>query len=199
MSYAAVSPRVLADTYRLSKLHDLAVVLSATAFISLMAQVAIPLPFTPVPLTGQTLAVLLTAAAVGLWRATTSTSLYLALALAGAPVLAPQSDGTHITGTAVFGMASFGYVVGFIVAGVVVGALAERGFTRNALRTALAMVIGNLVIYSIGVPVLMMATGADFATAISWGVTPFVVGDVIKVIIAAGLLPSAWKLASLKK
>ena len=199
MSYAAVSPRVLADTYRLSKLHDLAVVLSATAFISLMAQVAIPLPFTPVPLTGQTLAVLLTAAAVGLWRATTSTSLYLALALAGAPVLAPQADGTHITGTAVFGMASFGYVIGFIVAGVVVGALAERGFTRNAIRTALAMVIGNLVIYSIGVPVLMMATGADFATAISWGVTPFVVGDVIKVIIAAGLLPSAWKLASLKK
>ena len=134
MSYAAVSPRVLADTYRLSKLHDLAVVLSATAFISLMAQVAIPLPFTPVPLTGQTLAVLLTAAAVGLWRATTSTSLYLALALAGAPVLAPQADGTHITGTAVFGMASFGYVVGFIVAGVVVGALAERGFTASASR-----------------------------------------------------------------
>ena len=93
-------------------------------------------------------------------------------------------------------MASLGYVVGFIVAGAIVGKLAERGFSKTPARTALAMVLGNLVIYSIGLPVLQSVTGADFATAMSWGVTPFLVGDLLKVVIAAGLLPAAWRIAN---
>ncbi|MEY4347894.1 MAG: hypothetical protein RIS43_313 [Actinomycetota bacterium] len=196
MAIAATTPHVLGDTFRISKVHDLALVAMGTFFISVMAQVSIPLPFTPVPLTGQTLAVLLTAGALGAWRSMASTALYLALAIAGAPVLAAQTDGSHVTGTAVLSMASFGYVLGFIVASALVGKLAERGFTRTPLRTAVAMALGNLVIYSIGVPVLQSVTGADFATAISWGVTPFVVGDILKIVIAAGLLPSAWRLTS---
>jgi biotin transport system substrate-specific component len=196
MSYAATSPRVLGDTFRISQVHDIVLVASATLFIAVMAQVSIPLPFTPVPLTGQTLAVLLSAAALGAWRAVASTSLYLALALVGLPVLAPKADGSHVTGTAVFSMASLGYVLGFIVAGAIVGNLAERGFSKTPARTALAMVLGNLVIYSIGLPVLQSVTGADFATAMSWGVTPFLAGDLLKVVIAAGLLPAAWRIAN---
>ncbi|MEY4322353.1 MAG: hypothetical protein RL410_134 [Actinomycetota bacterium] len=196
MAIAATSPHVLGDTFRISKVHDLTLVAVGTLFISIMAQVSIPLPFTPVPLTGQTLAVLLTAGALGAWRSVASTALYLALALAGAPVLAAQADGSHITGTAVLNMASLGYVLGFIAASAVVGKLAERGFTRTPLRTALAMVLGNLVIYSVGVPVLQAVTGADLATAMSWGVTPFIIGDILKIVIAAGLLPSAWRITS---
>ena len=196
MSFAATSPRVLGDTFRVSKVHDITLIATATLFIAVMAQVSIPLPFTPVPLTGQTLAVLLTGASLGAWRAVASTSLYLALALTGLPVLAPQADGSHITGTAVFNMPSLGYVVGFIVAGAIVGKLAERGFSKTPVRTALAMIIGNLAIYSIGLPVLQAVTGADFATALSWGVTPFIIGDILKVVIAAGLLPAAWRIAN---
>ena len=196
MSFAATAPRVLGDTFRVSKVHDITLIATATLFIAVMAQVSIPLPFTPVPLTGQTLAVLLTGASLGAWRAVASTSLYLALALTGLPVLAPQADGSHITGTAVLNMPSLGYVVGFIVAGAIVGKLAERGFSKTPVRTALAMIIGNLAIYSIGLPVLQAVTGADFATALSWGVTPFIIGDILKVVIAAGLLPAAWRIAN---
>lgn len=196
MSFAATSPRVLGDTFRVSKVHDITLIASATLFIAILAQVSIPLPFTPVPLTGQTLAVLLTGASLGAWRAVASTSLYLALALTGLPVLAPQADGSHVTGAAVLSMPSLGYVIGFIAAGAIVGKLAEQGFSKTPLRTAAAMIIGNLVIYSFGLPILQAVTGADFATALSWGVTPFIIGDILKVVIAAGLLPAAWRFAN---
>jgi biotin transport system substrate-specific component len=172
--------------------RDFVVVLGAVGFIGAMAQISIPLPFTPVPLTGQTFAVLLSVAAIGAWRGIASTALYLAAAVAGAPVLAPQADGSHVTGLSVFGLSSIGYILGFIVAAMVVGRLAERGFTRTPLRTAFAMVGGNLAIYAIGVPVLQASTGADWSTAFAWGLTPFLIGDALKIVIAAGLLPATW-------
>jgi biotin transport system substrate-specific component len=170
--------------------------LTGTAFISVLAQVSIPLPFTPVPLTGQTLAVLLTAGALGTWRSMSSSILYLGLAVAGLPVLAPQPDGTHVIGTQVFQMASFGYVVGFIVASFAVGKLSERGLSKSILGTTFTMLIGNVVIYTAGLINLKNVTGADWSQVFAWGLTPFLIGDLIKVVIAANLLPATWKLVN---
>ena len=192
MSYATPAPRILVENITSAWVRDFVAVIGAVGFIAVMAQIAIPLPFTPVPLTGQTLAVLLSTAALGAWRGIAATSIYLVAALAGAPVLAPQADGSHITGINVFGMASFGYVLGFIVAAVVVGRMAERGFTRTPAMTALTMFVGSLAIYAVGLPVLQAATGADWSTAIAWGLTPFLIGDALKILIAAGLFPAAW-------
>jgi biotin transport system substrate-specific component len=194
MSISTVSPRVLVETVSLTWVRNAVAVLTGTAFISVLAQVSIPLPFTPVPLTGQTLAVLLTAGALGTWRSMSSSILYLGLAVAGLPVLAPQPDGTHVIGTQVFQMASFGYVVGFIVASFVVGKLSERGLSKSILGTTFTMLIGNVVIYTAGLINLKNVTGADWSQVFSWGLTPFLIGDLIKVVIAANLLPATWKL-----
>jgi biotin transport system substrate-specific component len=196
MSISTVSPRVLVETVSLTWVRNAVAVLTGTAFISVLAQVSIPLPFTPVPLTGQTLAVLLTAGALGTWRSMSSSILYLGLALAGLPVLAPQPDGTHVIGTQVFQMASFGYVVGFIVASFVVGKLSERGLSKSILGTTFTMLIGNVVIYTAGLINLKNVTGADWSQVFSWGLTPFLIGDLIKVVIAANLLPATWKLVN---
>ena len=89
---------------------------------------------------------------------------------------------------------SFGYVVGFVLAAAVVGALAERGATRTPLRTGAVMVLGNVLIYAIGVTWLKLALGVSWATACTLGVTPFLVGDALKIAVAAGLFPTAWRL-----
>lgn len=189
----ATASRVLSADLRGTWVRDAALVTGGALFIAASAQVAIPLPFTPVPLTGQTLAVLLTGAALGSSLGLASSALYFALALVGLPVLAPTAEGTHISGSAVLAMPSLGYVVGFLAASYLVGRLAERGFTRTPLRTALAMVAGNVVIYVFGVAWLQHALGASWSNAIAWGATPFLTGDAIKVAIAAALLPAAWK------
>jgi biotin transport system substrate-specific component len=195
MSISAASPRVLVETVSLTWIRNAVAVLTGTAFISAMAQVSIPLPFTPVPLTGQTLAVLLTAGALGTWRSISSSILYLGLAVAGLPVLAPQTDGSHVVGTQVFQMASFGYVVGFILASFVVGKLSERGLSKSITGTTITMLIGNVVIYTAGLINLKNITGADWSQVFAWGLTPFMIGDLVKVVIAANLLPASWKLA----
>jgi biotin transport system substrate-specific component len=93
-----------------------------------------------------------------------------------------------------FGGATFGYVVGFVLAAGLVGWLAQRGADRHVLKTALMMVLGNVVIYAVGVPWLVQATGMDLATALDKGVVPFLLGDGLKVLAAAGLLPATWAL-----
>jgi len=187
------APRVLAAPLRGTWVRDAALVSGAALFIAASAQVSIPLPFTPVPLTGQTLAVLLTGAALGSSLGLASTALYFALALVGAPVLAPAADGSHTAGSAVLSTPLLGYIVGFMAASFIVGRLAERGFTRTPLRTAVAMVAGNAAIYALGVAWLQHALGTGWSSAIALGMTPFLIGDAIKVAIAAGLLPTAWK------
>ena len=146
----------------------------------------IPLSFTPVPLTLGTFAVLLTGAALGPVRGALSIGIYMVAGMAGMPWFAGQSSG--------WGFPSFGYIIGFVLAGALVGWLASRGGDRTPLRTAGTMVLGNLVIYLVGVPYLMGATGMDLATGIEKGVVPFLIGDGIKIVIAAGLLPGAWKI-----
>lgn len=189
----AATTAVLTTGLRGTRVRDLALVLGGTVFIAASAQIAIPLPFSPVPLTGQTLAVLLTGASLGARLATSSTALYLAAALAGLPVLAPTETGGHLTGADVLRMPTLGYVIGFVLAAFIVGRLAERGYTRSAARTVLAMLVGNTVIYALGLLWLHRALSATWADTISWGLTPFLLGDTVKVFIAAGLLPTAWR------
>ncbi len=188
MSLATPAPGVIADVFGRTAVRNAVLVLTGAAFVGLAAQVAIPLPFTPVPLTGQTFAVLLTAAALGTWRGIASMALYAIAGLAGVPWFAGGSSAFN--GGAL--VVSFGYVVGFIAAAALVGWLAQRGATRTALRTAGLMVLGNAVIYTFGALWLAAAIGVSLTQAISLGVTPFLLGDALKVALAAGLFPLAW-------
>ena len=186
MSMSLTAPRVLGDVIPGGLVRDALLVVGGAAFTALAAQVSIPLPFTPVPVTLQTFAVLLTGAALGTIRGTLSMLLYLMVGVLGAPVFSNHSSG--------WGGASFGYVIGFVLAAAVVGRLAERGATRGIVRTAGVMVIGNLVIYAVGVPWLMAVAHLSFPRALALGVVPFLLGDAIKVAVAAGLFPATWRL-----
>jgi biotin transport system substrate-specific component len=186
---AAVSarPGVLADLLPGAMLRDVLLVIGAAALTGLAAQVSIPLLFTPVPITLQTFTVLLAGAALGPLRGGASMLLYLIAGVAGAPWFSEGQSGMAFP--------SFGYIVGFVVAAIIVGTLARRGADRSPAGAAALMVIGNLVIYAIGVPWLMTAIGSDLGTAVELGATPFLVGDALKIALAAGLLPVAWRLA----
>jgi biotin transport system substrate-specific component len=159
-----------------------------------LAQFTVYLPFTPVPVTGQTLGVLLVGAAYGPALAAATLGLYLAAAAAGLPVLARNADGGHDAGVHVLGLAfaSAGYLWGFLLAAVLVGWLARHGWDRSFRSSVSAMFFGELVIYACGIPWLMHALGVDVQTALTYGLYPFVVGDTIKLLIAAGALPIAW-------
>jgi biotin transport system substrate-specific component len=183
----AARPRVLADAIPGGLARDLALVLGAAGLTGIAAQVALPLPFTPVPISLQTFTVLLSAAALGPWRAGAVMLLYLGAGVAGVPWFSEQRAG--------FGFPSFGYVIGFVIAAVVVGWLARRGADRSIPGTVALMALGNLVIYAVGVPYLAIAIGADAGEAIQLGAVPFLIGDALKIALAAGLLPAAWRLA----
>lgn len=187
MALASPAPRVLGDYLATSRAGSIALVLGGSAFVGIAAQVVIPLPFTPVPLTLQTFAVLLVGAALGTWRAIASMVVYAAAGTAGVPWFSAGSSG--------WGGASYGYILGFIVAAGLVGHLAERGATRTPARMAALMVAGNLAIYAIGVSYLKFAIDASWATALSLGVIPFLLGDALKILLAAGAFPATWRLA----
>jgi biotin transport system substrate-specific component len=179
---------VLADLVPGAWVRDIALVAAGAGFTGLSAQVAVHVPGSPVPVTGQTFAALLVGASLGWQRSATSMLLYLVAGLAGVPWLAGGSSGWA---------ASTGYVIGFIFAAALVGALAGRGGDRTPLRTAATMALGNIVIYTFGVPVLMAATGFGLSTALAKGVLPFLAGDALKIVLAAAVLPGAWSLVRL--
>jgi biotin transport system substrate-specific component len=180
-------PAVLADLVPGALLRDAALILGGAALTGLAAQLVVPVPGSPVPITGQTFGALLVGAGLGWRRGAASMLLYLVAGMAGVPWFQDgQSGWLGVTG---------GYLVGFAVAAVLVGFLASRGGDRTPLRTVGTMVLGNLVIYAIGVPWLMASTGFDLATAVDRGVVPFLIGDGVKILLAAGLLPGAWALA----
>lgn len=183
---------VLADRWvNRSLARSATLVLGLVAITSASAQIAIPLPFTPVPLTLQTFAVLVGAAALGATRSVIAQTLYFLLAAIGAPVLAGGAGGID----KVFG-ATGGYLVGFIVASYVVGRIAKQGATKQIKSTVLAYVAGSVVIYLLGFSWLAIFTGNSFSWAFTFGVLPFLVGDLIKAVAAGLILPSAWKLTS---
>ncbi|GAA2074156.1 biotin transporter BioY [Actinomadura alba] len=185
-THAARRPAVLGDLLPGELTRDIALVAGSALFVGLAAQVSVQIPGTPVPISGQTFAVLLAAASLGMGRSALGMLFYLLAGMAGVPWLAEGESGV--------GMPSLGYVIGFVLAGAVVGALSRRGGDRTPLRTAGTMVLGTVLIYAVGVPYLMGSLQVGAAEALDLGVRPFLVGDGLKVLLAAGLLPMAWKL-----
>lgn len=159
-----------------------------------LAQISFTLPFTPVPITGQTLGVLLVGAAYGPGLGAATLALYLLWAVVGLPVLAPDADGSHRTGIAVLQLASAtgGYLWGFVVAAGLTGWLARLGWDRSLRSSISAMLLGSIAIYVCGVPWLMAAIDVSMSEALELGLYPFVIGDTLKLLAAAALLPAAW-------
>ncbi|MDA8342845.1 MAG: biotin transporter BioY [Actinomycetota bacterium] len=180
-------PLVLADLVPGTLVRDASLVVGAACFVGLLAQVSIHLPFTPVPITGQTLGVLLAGTALGWKRGLASMGLYAVAGLVGVPWFAGHASG--------YVGASFGYIVGFVLCAGLCGWLAERKADRSLLKSVPAMVAGEVVMYAVGVVWLAADLHLSAGKAISEGLTPFLAGDAIKAAIAAGLLPAAWKLA----
>ncbi|MFI0450051.1 biotin transporter BioY [Actinomadura sp. 6N118] len=180
-------PIVLGDLLPGSLARDTALVAGSAAFVGLAAQIAVPLPGTPVPVTGQTFAVLLAGAALGWGRAALGMTLYLLAGIAGVPWFTDGASGA--------GLHTLGYIIGFVLAAAVVGRLAERGGDRTPARTIGTMLLGTTIMYATGVPYLMASLGVGLGKAVDLGLTPFLIGDALKVLLAAGLLPGAWKLA----
>lgn len=169
------------------KLRDLFLVTAGALLMALLAQVRIPLPFTPVPLTGQTFGVLLVGAALGSRRGFASLGLYTALGLAGLPVFAGGASGLgYALGP------TGGYLLGFMVSAYVIGLLAERGLERNLRTSLLPFLLGTIIIYALGAGWLALYVGPQ--AAISKGVLPFLPGDLFKLILASLTLPAAWKI-----
>lgn len=191
MSEAAVLPRrpanVLADLLPSSLVRDVILVVGAAGFVGLLAQLSVHLPFTPVPVTGQTLGVLLAGTSLGWKRAGAALALYTVAGVAGVPWFADHSSG--------YAGASFGYIVGFFFAAILCGYLAGRGADRSVVKALPAMLAAEVVIYAIGLAWLALDLNLSAASTLKEGLLPFIAGDVIKAAIAAGLLPAAWRLA----
>lgn len=171
-------------------LRDVVLIVVFSLINAAAAQVSIPLPFTPVPVTGQTFAVLLTGALLGSRLGASSLLLYLAEGAAGLPVFALGRSGL----ATLLGPTG-GYLIAFPVAAFVVGWLAERGWDRQILATALAMAVGNVVIYAGGVSWLTRFAGG-LAQTVQLGMLPFLIGDFVKLVLAAVLLPAGWAFVS---
>ncbi|MEO6115965.1 MAG: biotin transporter BioY [Pseudolysinimonas sp.] len=194
---APSAPRlVLADrVFGRTVALDVVLVIAGAALVTVLAQLSIPLQ--PVPITGQTLAVLLVGSTLGWARGGLALVLYAVLGLVGLPVYAPQPDGSHLTGLTAFASPSFGYIVGFIVSAALVGWLAERQWDRKVLKALVTFAAGSLVVFAIGLPWLAVVLGRlgipnDLQSVLVAGFYPFLIGGVIKAVIAAGLLPLAW-------
>ncbi|TME06730.1 MAG: biotin transporter BioY [Chloroflexi bacterium] len=170
-------------------LRDLLLVGGFSVFTALCAQVSFHIPITPVPITLQTLAVLLTGAALGSRRGALAMLLYLAEGAAGLPVFAGGTGGfVHLVGF------TGGYLWSYPFAALVTGLLCEHRLDRRFLTSALAMLPGTLVIYAFGVPWLAVSLHLNLLTAFMLGMVPFIPGDLIKLVIAAALLPVAWSI-----
>jgi biotin transport system substrate-specific component len=178
---------VLADLVPAVRARNVALVTAGVLFMALLAQVAVPVPGSPVPITGQTLGVVLTAAALGPVRGTLVQVFYI---LAGAVGLPFYSEATH--GVEVVMGATGGYLVGFIPAAYLIGLAARRGRDRNFLTALPLFIAGQAVIFAVGVPWLAVTTGMNASQALDAGFYPFIVGGLVKAVIAAAVLGGAW-------
>lgn len=168
---------------------DVALIFAGTVLTAIAAQIAIPM--WPVPITGQTFAVLLVGSVLGASRGALSMLAYFSMGAAGLPVFTGAVAGVNFGTT-------FGYQVGFIAAAGVIGWLAQLGWQRKVFGVFASFVIGNAVIYVFGLPWLAFALGSlgfsnDLASVLSAGLLPFLIGDGLKMIMAAAALPLAWK------
>ena len=188
------------DTRTAAIATDALLILTGSLFVAGMAQLYLKLPFTPVPITGQTLAVLLVGGALGAMRGGASMLLYLGWIAIGLPFAAEGKSGAELLSVST---ASGGYLWGFVIAAVVVGWLAERGWDRDIGRAWGAMLIGSVIVYAFGVPWLAAALDIPVASelgsdALSFGLYPFIIGDIIKLLLAGVALPAAWRLSGKK-
>ncbi len=170
-----------------SRLYDSSLVLGGSLLLALSAQIAIPLPFSPVPITGQTFAVLVIGMLFGRWRGTAAVLAYLVEGCGGLPVFAEGK-----AGLAVLLGPTGGYLASFVPAAFLAGYLAERGWDLKISTTFLGMLLGNVIIFGLGAAWLAKFVGAD--NAFRLGVYPFLAGDVVKIGLATVALPGAWKL-----
>jgi biotin transport system substrate-specific component len=183
--------------------YQVACAVGGSLLVAALAQISFRLPFTPVPITGQTLGVLLVGAAYGPALGGGTLALYLVWGLIGLPVFAPNADGSHDTGVQVLRATSAtgGYLIGFVVAAGLTGWLSSLGWDRSVRSSIGAMLLGSIAIYAVGVPWLYHAlpptidgNPVTLETALSFGLYPFIIGDTAKLLVAAGLLPVAWRL-----
>jgi biotin transport system substrate-specific component len=173
-------------------LWRIAIVALGTALLALAARIEIPLPFSPVPVTGQTFAVLVIGASLGARLGALTVAAYVLEGLIGLPVLAGGASGVaRVTG------ATGGYLAGFIVAAALVGWLAERGWTRAVPTTIAAMLIGEIAIYALG-----LAWLSRFPLPVGLldaGLVPFLAGDVYKIALATAVLPPITRLVAMRR
>ncbi|MSO43851.1 MAG: biotin transporter BioY [Thermoleophilia bacterium] len=173
--------------------RDIVLVLAGTGVVAGLAQISIP--WHPVPFTGQTLAVLLVGGLLGALRGALALAAYFVIGALGAPIFSDQLGGWDIiTG------ATGGYIIGFILAAALVGWMAERGADRRVVSTIGVLLMGNVLIYAIGLPWLANWSPAGDGVKFGWsqayeyGLQPFVLGDLIKLAIVAAVLPAGWAL-----
>jgi biotin transport system substrate-specific component len=178
--------RVLAELVSRSALGEIALIVGGAALMGALAQISIHVSFTPVPITGQTLGVMLAGTALGWRRAFAAMGLYVGAGLLGLPWFADHASG--------YVGASFGYLIGFIVAGAALGWVASRGADRNIAWAFLAMAVGDAIVFLIGVTWLKIDLHLSISSAIYEGFTIFVGGELIKAGIAGIALPSSWRL-----
>jgi biotin transport system substrate-specific component len=169
------------------RLRNIVLVLAGAVLIYLTSLVYFTLPDNPVPVTLQTFGVLVVGGALGMRRGGLATFLYVALGVVGLPFFAEHKGGIQV----IWG-ATGGYLVGFVLAGALVGRLAELGWDRRIAGAIGATALGTLVIYLIGVPWLAAVLGVPLNRAVELGVAPFLVGDIIKLLAAAAVFPAAW-------
>jgi biotin transport system substrate-specific component len=187
----SLRPLVLADLVPGARVRDAVLVLAGAGLTGLAAQVSINTSLSPVPFTLQTLAVLVVGAALGSMRGTLSILLYAVAGSLGVPWFAGHAHGWHNN-------TSFGYIIGFVLAAGVVGFLAERRADRHILSTIGLMIVGNVIIYAVGVTYLYAdkpVPSWNFGDAVHYGLTVFLISDAAKLVIAALAFPTAWKLA----
>ncbi len=193
---STLQPTLINTLWRSDKELIRNIVLAVLGSIALWISAKIQVPFYPVPVSMQTLVVLMIGMAFG-WRLAGATvALYLAEGLAGLPVF----SGTPEKGIGLAYMVgpTGGYLLGFLLAAVAVGWLAERGFDRTIITTAIAMLIGSILIYIPGLLWLGSVVGWD-KPVLEWGLTPFLFGDAAKLVLASLLMPALWKLVGSKK
>jgi biotin transport system substrate-specific component len=168
-----------------TRVRHIALIVAGALVIFLSAQIYIARE--PVPLTGQTFGVLVVGGALGFRRGFAAVALYVLLGVVGLPFFAEGKGGIDI----IWG-ATGGYLIGFVVAGAVVGRLAELGWDRRLGGSLAAMLIGSVIIYAIGLPWLKLSVGYSWAEAIADGLAPFVLWDAAKLVVAGALFPAAW-------
>jgi len=171
--------------------YQAALVVGGSLLIAALAQVVVRLPFTPVPISGQTLGVLLVGTAFGWLLGGLTLLLYLAEIAVGLPFAAEGEGGLEVLTLAT---ASGGYIWGFLAAAILMGWLANRGWDRSIRSSISVMLLGHIVIYVFGISWLMASIDVGLQEALVLGLAPFVIGDTIKLLLAAGALPLAWRL-----